>query len=121
MRRSRRTGWSRHAHIDYFKTLVLALSNGGHRICHASRWPVTNFASQFSNGPAVAAPGAEDTLVPTYGPTRLPKPEPSATVAPALGKRVHELDEELGREDGRAVEAWERGAPGNRKTWPLVL
>ena len=80
---------------------------------------------------AAPAPRPESTPVPasTSGPTPTPtpkpeakpeaKPEPPATVAPELVKRVHELYEELGREDVRAVEAWERGgAPGNRKTGP---
>ena len=43
------------------------------------------------------------------------KTEPPSDVSPQLVKRVHELYEELGREDVRAVQEWEKAEQENRK------
>ena len=43
------------------------------------------------------------------------KTEPPSDVSPQLVKRVHKLYEELGREDVRAVEDWEKAERENRK------
>jgi H+-transporting ATPase len=49
-----------------------------------------------------------------------PKPEPKAPsdVTPQLVKRVHELYEELGREDVQAVQDWEKAKRETRKDAP---
>jgi H+-transporting ATPase len=49
-----------------------------------------------------------------------PKPEPKTPpeATPQLVKRVHELYEQLGREDVKAVEEWEKANPDARKSAP---
>jgi hypothetical protein len=39
-------------------------------------------------------------------------------LAPQIVKRVHELYEELGREDGRAAQDWEKAEREGRKEKP---
>ena len=47
-----------------------------------------------------------------------PEDEPASQVTPELVKRVHELYEELGREDVKAVQAWERAKRTTPKAAP---
>jgi hypothetical protein len=71
---------------------------------------------------AKAEPTPEAKTEPTPEAKAEPKPEAKAdipqvppNVAPQAVKRVHELYEELGREDVRAVQAWEDAQRESRK------
>jgi H+-transporting ATPase len=44
--------------------------------------------------------------------------EPAPTVTPRLVERVHDLYQELGREDVRAVQDWEKAQPEDREGEP---
>jgi H+-transporting ATPase len=51
-------------------------------------------------------------------PDAKPKAEPAPTVTPRLVERVHDLYEELGREDVRAVQDWEKAQSEDREDKP---
>ena len=64
---------------------------------------------------AKAEPKPKDKVTPETG----AQSEKPSDVTPQLVKRVHELYEQLGREDVRAVEDWEKASRETRKDEPL--